>query len=219
MIIVLFAVKSVVIAGGTLLVLRFVRGRSASDRSWIAHLGLAALAALPLGTMLFPPLEVTTSYASVLADTAPASSDAQAPAGADWLFLAYALPVLFLIARMLLDLLQLVLVTARARAVTDVCWLDALAQARRRIGSRKRTALLASREIGSPLSWGALRPKILLNTGAVAAPAAADAIVTHELGAHRAGGLGQAGARPRQRGRVLVQSLCLAIGARGAPAA
>ena len=177
----LLAAKSLAIAGGTLLALRFMRGRSASDRSWIAHLGLAALAALPLGTMLFPPLEVTTSYASVLTDGAPASSDAQAPAGADWLFLAYAVPALFLIARTLLELLQLVLVTARARAVTDVHWLEALSRARRRVGSKKRTALLSSREISSPVSWGALRPKILLNTDAVATPADADAIVAHEL--------------------------------------
>ena len=58
---VLIAAKSVVIAGGTLLALQFMRGRSASDRSWIAHLGLAALAALPLGSVLFPPVEVTAA--------------------------------------------------------------------------------------------------------------------------------------------------------------
>ena len=179
--IVLFAAKSVVIAGATLLVLRLVRGRSASDRSWIAHLGLAALAALPLGSVLFPPLEVTTSYASVLADAAPASSDAQAPAGVDWLLLAYAAIALFLLARTLLALLRLVLLTARARAVTDDHWLQALARARRRIGFTKSTALLASGGIASPVSWGALRPKILLNTDAVAAHADADAIVAHEL--------------------------------------
>ena len=196
---VLFAAKSVVIAGGTLLVLRLMRGRSASDRSWIAHLGLAALAALPLGSMLFPPLEVTTSYASVLAEAAPAGSSAAwiapiapapltpvaepgwAQAAADWLLLAYAVVALFLIARTLLALLQLVLLTARARAVTDDHWLQALARARRRIGFTKSTALLASREIASPVSWGVLQPKILLNTDAVATRADADAIVAHEL--------------------------------------
>jgi bla regulator protein BlaR1 len=193
---VLFAVKSVVIAGGTLLVLWLMRGRSASDRSWIAHLGLAALAALPLGSVLFPPLEVTSSYAPVLAQLAPANSSAAwaapiAPAApaefaeagpvqaADWLLLAYALPALFLIARTLLALLRLVLLTARARAVTDDHWLQALARAQRRMGLTKRTALLASGGIASPVSWGALHPRILLNTDAVAADA--DAVVSHEL--------------------------------------
>jgi beta-lactamase regulating signal transducer with metallopeptidase domain len=197
--IVLIAAKSVVIAGGTLLVLRLMRGRSASDRSWIAHLGLAALAVLPLGSMLFPPLEVTTSYDSVLAEAAAVSAGAAwtaliAPApgtpiaepgwteaAADWLLLAYAVLALFLITRTLVSLLRLVLLTARARAVTDDHWLQVLAQGRRRIGSTKSTALLASREIASPVSWGVLRPKILLNTDAVGARMDADAIVAHEL--------------------------------------
>jgi len=174
----LLAAKSVVIAGGTLLVLRFMRGRSASDRSWVAHLGLAALAALPLGSVLFPPLEVTTSYTAVLGEAAPASLGA---AAVDWLLLAYAVPALFLIALTLLALLRLVLLTGRARSVTDDHWLQALARVRRRTGFTRSTALLASREIASPVSWGVLQPKILLNTDAVAASADADAIVAHEL--------------------------------------
>jgi len=176
--IVLLAAKSVVIAGGTLLVLLFMRGRSASDRSWIAHLGLAALAALPLASVLFPALEVTTSYTSVLAEAGPVSSGV---AAADWLLLAYTVPAVFLIARTLLALLRLVLLTGRARAVTDDHWLQALARAQRPTGFTKSTALLVSREIASPVSWGVVQPKILLNTDAIAARADADAIVAHEL--------------------------------------
>ena len=180
--IVLLAAKSVVIAGATLLVLRFMRGSSASDRSWIAHLGLAALAALPLGSVLFPPLEVATSYASVLSHTARASSGAAWTASAaDWLLLAYAVPALVLISLTLLALLRLVLLTARARAVTDDHWLQALTTARQRSGITKSAVLLASGEIASPVSWGALRPKILLNTDALAARADAGAILAHEL--------------------------------------
>ena len=177
----LLAAKSLAIAGGTLLVLRLMRGRSASDRSLAAHLGLGALAALPLGTMVFPSLEVTTSFAPFIADAPPVSSGAEPLAGPDWLFVVYAVPALFLVGRTLLALLRLVLLTMRARAVNDVHWLEALAAARGRIGSRKPTALLASREIASPISWGVLRPKIVLNTDAVAASADADAIVAHEL--------------------------------------
>ena len=197
--IVLFAAKSVVIAGGTLLVLRFMRGRSASDRSVIAHLGLTALAAVPLGSVLLPPLEVTTSYAAALTDAVTASSGGTwiapvapaartqvaepdlAHAAADWLLLAYAVVALFLIARTLLSLLRLVRLTARAHAVTDDRWLQALARARRRIGFTKSTALLTSPEIASPVSWGVLQPKILLNPDAIATPADANAIVAHEL--------------------------------------
>src|SRR5690606_8479748 len=88
---------------------------------------------------------------------------------------------LLLITRTLLALLRLVLLTARARPVTDDHWLKGLARAQRRTGFRKSTALLANREIASPVSWGVLRPKILLNTDAIAARADADAIVAHEL--------------------------------------
>ena len=183
---VLLAAKSVVIVGGTLLVLRFMRGRSAADRSWIAHLGLAALAALPLGSLLIPPLEVPNSYASVVPGS-PALLTPIAEAGwaqwaaAHWLLLGYAVLALCLIARTLLALLRLMLLTARARMVTDDHWLEALARGQRRIAFTKGTALLASREIASPVSWGVLQPKILLNAEAVAARADADAIVAHEL--------------------------------------
>ena len=135
--IVLFAAKSVIVAGWTLLALRFMRRRSAADRSFIAHLGLAALAALPLGSMLFPPLEVTafglpepataSSAAAWIAPFALFAPAARAPAAeapwglaaADWLLLAHAVVALFLVALMLLSLVRLVLLTARARAVTD----------------------------------------------------------------------------------------------------
>ncbi len=194
--IVLFAAKSVAVAGGTLLALRFMRRRSAADRSFIAHLGLAVLAALPLGSMLFPPLEVAafgvpepataSSAAAWIAPFAPAAraQAAEAPwaqAAADGLLLAYAVVALFLVALMLLSLVRLVLLTARARSVTDEHWFQALARARQRTGITKNIALLASPEISSPLSWGGLQPKILLNTDAVAARADADAIVAHEL--------------------------------------
>lgn len=193
--ILLLAAKSVVIAGGTLLVLRVMRGRSAADRSWIAHLGLAAMAALPLGSVLFPSLQVApfisgetataSSGAAWIGPVAPAPENAAAEPGwaqaADWLLLAYVVVALFLIVRTLRALLRVVLLTARARVVTDDHWLQALTRARRQIGMTKGVALLASRDIASPVSWGVLQPKILLNVDAVAARADADAIVAHEL--------------------------------------
>jgi beta-lactamase regulating signal transducer with metallopeptidase domain len=142
---------------------------------------LAALTALPLGSVLFPALEVTTYGASFLADAAPAGSGAHAMMWSDWLFVAYAVICLLLLARMSLALMRLVLLTTRARTVTDDQWLQALARARLRIGLTRSPALLISREIASPISWGLLRPKIVLNTDAIAASADMDAIVAHEL--------------------------------------
>ena len=52
------ALKSLIVAGGVLAVLRLAQNRSAADRSLIAHLGLLAVLLLPVGSLLLPPLGV-----------------------------------------------------------------------------------------------------------------------------------------------------------------
>ncbi|HKH26909.1 MAG TPA: hypothetical protein VKA61_01080, partial [Sphingomicrobium sp.] len=52
------AVKSLLIAGGTLLLLKLMQKRSSSDRSWVAHLGLLAILLLPLASVTMPALQV-----------------------------------------------------------------------------------------------------------------------------------------------------------------
>jgi hypothetical protein len=53
--------------------------------------------------------------------------------------------------------------------------------AQRRMGFKHGTALLVSEELRSPVSWGVMRPIILLNEQAVDATAEAEAIIAHEL--------------------------------------
>ena len=53
------AAKSVLIAGGALLLLKLVGNRSAADRSWIAHLALAGLLLLPVATFALPTFDIT----------------------------------------------------------------------------------------------------------------------------------------------------------------
>jgi hypothetical protein len=53
--------------------------------------------------------------------------------------------------------------------------------AQRRMGFKHGTALLVSEELRSPVSWGLMRPIILLNEQAVDATAEAEAIIAHEL--------------------------------------
>ena len=50
--------KSLVIAGITLILLRLTRSRSAAERSLIAHLGLAGLVILPLATLVLPSMRL-----------------------------------------------------------------------------------------------------------------------------------------------------------------
>jgi hypothetical protein len=80
-----------------------------------------------------------------------------------------------------LALIRLVALRARAEVLVDGHWLSALARAQRRMGFKHGTALLTSDELASPISWGLMRPVILLSSRAVEASDEAEAIIAHEL--------------------------------------
>jgi beta-lactamase regulating signal transducer with metallopeptidase domain len=203
----LLALKSLLVAAVTLGLLRLTRTRSAAERSTVAHLGLFALVALPLASLALPaldlplpapmaqiatvdpveqtatPLPTRDKAAPIAAPTSPTVSTEPAWIGtltgaARYAFL---LPTLVLLALTLAALLRLVGLRARAEVLVDPVWLSALARAQRRMGFKNGTALLASDELGSPVSWGLMRPVILLNDAAVLAPEQAEAIIAHEL--------------------------------------
>jgi bla regulator protein BlaR1 len=93
----------------------------------------------------------------------------------------YALPAAILLFITFLALARLIALRARAEVLVDGHWLSALARAQRRMGFKHGTALLTSNELSSPISWGLMRPVILLNTRAVEASSEAEAIIAHEL--------------------------------------
>ena len=206
--------KSFLIAGIALIVLRLTARRSASERSLVAHLGLFALVALPLASLALPSLSVALPEAltptSVVTPAAPSSDIAKAkvreavdsalagkqsatPMAAapvataavepsfDWTPYAYAVPAAALLIITLLALLRLFALRSRAQILVDPVWLTALAHAQRRMGFKNGTALLTSNELVSPISWGLMRPVILLNDEALQATGEAEAIIAHEL--------------------------------------
>lgn len=202
------AVKSLVIAGGTLLLLKMMQKRSAADRSWIAHLALAALLVLPFASIAFPALNVVgpevlvgkasaglpapVSLATTGKQAPPSIALASAPTVAahrprardvpiDWPMLAYIVPAAALLLLTLVAVGRLVALKARATVLVDAPWLTALARAQKRMGLKHGTALLMSNELPSPVSWGVIRPVILLNAKATEAQDEAEAIITHEL--------------------------------------
>ncbi|MFN3943642.1 MAG: M56 family metallopeptidase [Allosphingosinicella sp.] len=200
------ALKSVLVAGLALLLLHLLRRRSAAERSWIAHAGLAATLLLPLLALAGPrwevaaPAPVAAYAAAPLADmAAPAApgtgigpaptfdlSAAPPPAAAGIArpslpFLAWAVPALLLLLVTLVAVVRLHVLRARAQVLVEQDWLTALARAQRRMGFKHGTALLVSDELSSPVSWGILRPIILLNEAAVGSRGQAEAIIAHEL--------------------------------------
>jgi beta-lactamase regulating signal transducer with metallopeptidase domain len=201
------AVKSVLIAGGALLLLRLLKNRSAADRSWIAHLALVGLLLLPVATFALPTLDVAGpeflvgnsevhSPSSVLPQATPAPAPSVAPttvsapaadepavgsAAIDWPFWSYLAPAALLVLLTLIALVRLFVLKARATVLVDAPWLTALARAQQRMGFKHGTALLTSKELPSPISWGVVRPVILLNEEAAQSHDEAEAIITHEL--------------------------------------
>jgi len=203
---VLLAAKSFVITGGALLLLKLMQKRSPADRSWITHLALAALLMLPLASFALPMLDVvgpevlvgkTEVQSTVLAlpsigeqpqaKVAPSAhaADASRPkvsgAPVDWPFWGYITPAAVLLLLTLMALARLAILKARATVLIDAPWLTALARAQKRMGFKHGTALLISNELPSPISWGVVRPVILLNSEAAESHYEAEAIITHEL--------------------------------------
>jgi beta-lactamase regulating signal transducer with metallopeptidase domain len=202
------AFKSLLIAGITLGLLALMKQRSAAERSWVAHIGLLALVALALAPLILPTwtveapallgkapsteivAQVAAPVASVTAEpvkqTLPVAAPAAAAPHASVSPLAaatafYAVPAAILLLITFLALARLVALRARADVLVDGHWLSALARAQRRMGFKHGTALLTSDELASPISWGLMRPVILLNTRAVEASGEAEAIIAHEL--------------------------------------
>ncbi|MGI8706211.1 MAG: M56 family metallopeptidase [Sphingomicrobium sp.] len=196
------AAKSFLIAGGALLLLKLLKNRSATDRSLIAHLALGGLLLLPVATVALPTLdvagpeflvgkaEVVSPSPVVLPATSPQIATPSAPvadeaiagsAAIDWPFWSYALPAALLLLLTLIALGRLFVLKARASVLVDAPWLTALARAQKRMGFKHGTALLTSNELPSPISWGVVRPVILLNAEAAESHGEAEAIITHEL--------------------------------------
>lgn len=194
------AAKSFILAAVVLLVLRLAARRSAFDRSTIAHAALVALLLLPAGAMLLPRLEIQTALLgeTVAAEGVPqgefSASEVAPPLSfpaahaplalaepVRWSLALYAVPAALLLLLTLIALLRLWALKARAEVVVDPHWLSALARAQHRMGMKNGTALLVSRDLHSPISWGLLRPVILLNEEALSATREAEAIIAHEL--------------------------------------
>ena len=202
------ALKSLLIAGLTLGLLQLMGRRSAAERSWVAHIGLLALVIMALAPLVLPtwnveapallgtappaieaPVTTAPPPAAVSAPIAPAAQDiiAKAPSkpsslnGLAITMALYAVPAAILLLITLLALGRLIALRARADVLVDGHWLTALARAQQRMGFKHGTALLTSNALASPISWGLMRPVILLNSRAVEAAGEAEAIIAHEL--------------------------------------
>jgi beta-lactamase regulating signal transducer with metallopeptidase domain len=191
--------KSFLLAGMTLLLLRLLQRRSAAEQSLVANTGLVALMLLPVTVLLGPELQVqppklvaavTASVNSSASLATPAAENIESVVGSisgptlpveslvRW---TYAIPAGLLLTLLLAAILRLHLLRSRAEVLVEPRWATALSTAQHRMEFKHGTALLVSNELKSPISWGVIRPVILLDSGAATNPAQAEAIMAHEL--------------------------------------
>lgn len=199
------AVKSLVLSGLALLLLHVVRGRSAAERSFLAHTCLLAILVLPFAGAQLPslqlpvlpavgspaleaaapilanPVSIDGEYAATTAVPAATIPTSVAERSVPWTLIAILVPSTVLLAGIILGLLQLRRLRRRATVLQDETWLKALARAQDRMDFKEGTALLVSGDIKSPVSWGLVRPIILLDPAAVEDAERAEAIIAHEL--------------------------------------
>ncbi|MGQ2929631.1 MAG: M56 family metallopeptidase [Sphingopyxis sp.] len=151
--------------------------------AWFADAAPVALAAGDLSTTGGPvaDLAVPAATSVPVAAGAAGSPPVVLPSLGDIAPFLYAVPLVLLFGVMLLAVVRLFAMRGRAEVLVQPSWLSALAEAQRRMGFKHGTALLVSEELRSPISWGVLRPTIVLSPKAVAATGEAEAIIAHEL--------------------------------------
>lgn len=192
--------KSSLLCAGMLVLVRSASGHSPAQRARMLLAGMGLLALLPLLSILLPPLQMNVLPAardiqpdiSVALMQAPAAVTAGSPqlaapppplvTQAQLLLLLWLSGGALILARLGCGILTLHRWTRSAREVRSREWTDAL----RRAGAAN-VRLLASDRADAPLSWGVVRPTILLSSDLIDHAADADAVVAHELAHIRRG--------------------------------
>lgn len=189
--------KSALIAGAALLVAGALRSRAAADRSAVLRVAVALLLALPILSLNLPALQViawTPDPIEVPANLASLPALAEAPALAAspaeptiWddptilFLLLYLGGVAMAAARLGGGLATLGRWTREAEAVDCPHWAEAFERCARAADAPASLTLKVSTEVPSPLSWGLVRPVILIDRETLGHVEDADAILAHEI--------------------------------------
>jgi beta-lactamase regulating signal transducer with metallopeptidase domain len=188
--------KSALISAAALAFAMLLRSRAAADRASVLRIGVALLLALPLIVLFAPALEIV-AFAAPEAPALPAAYTGlsladlgalpPAPEPTIWddptplILLAYLGGLLMVGGRLVVGLFMLHRWTRAARDVTCPEWQAALDRVRWSAGEPESIRLMVSDLVKSPLSWGWLRPVILIDPDTLDQPEDAEAILAHEV--------------------------------------
>jgi|GEM_PF-6660962 len=99
-----------------------------------------------------------------------------------WVFLTWALGVVWFFGRLLLGHLNLWLLSATTPAVDSVALLTRIERLRQKIGLRRKIHIVASSRRSVPMTWGVFRVNLLLPTDVLNWPDdRLDAVILHEM--------------------------------------
>jgi beta-lactamase regulating signal transducer with metallopeptidase domain len=184
--------KSALIGGAALLMAAVLMRRSAGERSAVLRTGVAAILLLPVISWLLPALPVVTHtiYESgepvALAAAAIPGALPATPTPASWddptplIELAWLGGVVMVLLRLGVGLATLSRWTRGGSKVACPEWRAAFARALAASDCRRPVRLLVT-DAPSPMSWGWIRPVILLDRDTVRDSDEADAVLAHEL--------------------------------------
>ncbi|HEU4456491.1 MAG TPA: M56 family metallopeptidase, partial [Longimicrobium sp.] len=180
----LLLVKSTLVLGAAALGALALRRASAASRHFVWTLSLAALLALPALTLALPswrpaalavvphaePAALAPHAGGEIARYVSTAPLADLPAPAEGrggsiaivLLAAWALGALAVLARLGIGIAAVRRVAREAEAVEDPAWTELAARLGASVGVRRPVRLLRSASAAMPMTWGALRPAILL---------------------------------------------------------
>lgn len=195
-------VKATLVLALTAVAARAMRGGSAAMRHHAWALGIACSLALPMLTLLLPSWHSATlgnaarfwsaahaaggnvtlpKLPSTVIDAAAASPLSGRLLGLT--LLLWALGAFFVAAKLVAGLARLAWVSAHSAPVADENWSRIVSSQCKRLGIARPVQILLSADPGSmPLTWGFVRPRILLLTGAMEwSPERRRTVLSHEL--------------------------------------
>lgn len=163
-----------------------LRRASAAARHLVWALALGSLLVLPAATLLVPDWELPfVRLVSVEGAAGPTSAPGGGAAGAGWgtiVLAAWAAGALLVLARHAVALVGVQLMSHQARRVTDGEWMERMRGAARELGLRERVRLLRAGGAAMPMTWGILRPAVLVPADADGwSPERLRVVLLHEL--------------------------------------
>ena len=186
------ALKMSVVLGAALLAMAFLRKRSAALRHWVLSAAILCAALIPVGMLLLPAWNWSPAASRALSVSVLTMSDSSMlivatpmkplELGLDWPAMVWLAGSGMAFLALALGVARLMRAARLSERVVSGDWCRIAQDVSRQYGLRRRVGLLQGQSSAMLVTWGALRPKILLPAGSELWPEERMSVVLqHEL--------------------------------------